>query len=71
MTGYKYSFPFLSIDTGIHIDNKYVEPLYKFTINIEHQTMAIIGLLNSGYNFRLFEMQVSRYDIFSSLFSSN
>ncbi|XP_037821044.1 senecionine N-oxygenase-like [Lucilia sericata] len=43
-TGYQYSFPFLSCDCGIYVQNKFVQPLYKHCINIEYPTMAIIGL---------------------------
>lgn len=28
-TGYKYTFPFLSIDCGISVDDNFVQPLYK------------------------------------------
>ncbi|XP_031630089.1 senecionine N-oxygenase-like [Contarinia nasturtii] len=45
-TGYKYRYPFLDDDSGIHVDNnkKYVQPLYKQIINIEHPSMAFIGI---------------------------
>ncbi|XP_075155555.1 flavin-containing monooxygenase 1 [Haematobia irritans] len=43
-TGYKYSFPFLSADCGIYVDDNYVQPLYKQVINIEYPTMSFIGI---------------------------
>uniref|UniRef100_A0A1I8PUP4 Flavin-containing monooxygenase n=1 Tax=Stomoxys calcitrans TaxID=35570 RepID=A0A1I8PUP4_STOCA len=43
-TGYKYSFPFLSADCGIHVDDNYVQPLYKQVINIQYPTMSFIGI---------------------------
>lgn len=43
-TGYKTSFPFLSADSGICVDEDYVHPLYHHVINIQHPTMAFIGL---------------------------
>lgn len=43
-TGYKYSFPFLSVDCGIYVEENYVKPLYKHCINIRFPTMAFIGL---------------------------
>lgn len=43
-TGYRYTFPFLSIDCGITAEDNYVTPLYKHCININHPTMALIGL---------------------------
>ncbi|XP_060656174.1 senecionine N-oxygenase isoform X1 [Drosophila nasuta] len=43
-TGYKYAFPFLSVTTGIYVEDNYVQMLYKQCINIRNPTMAIIGL---------------------------
>lgn len=43
-TGYDYSFPFLSIDCGIHVNDRFVQPLYKQILNINHPTMAFIGV---------------------------
>ncbi|XP_055626203.1 senecionine N-oxygenase-like [Toxorhynchites rutilus septentrionalis] len=43
-TGYEYSFPFLSIDCGIFVEQHRVQPLYKQLININHPSMALIGV---------------------------
>ncbi|KAM8712525.1 hypothetical protein ACLKA7_012948 [Drosophila subpalustris] len=43
-TGYKYAFPFLSVDAGIYVEENYVQMLYKQCINIRNPSMAIIGL---------------------------
>lgn len=43
-TGYEYTFPFLSVDCGIAVDDNYVTPLYKHCINISYPTMAFIGI---------------------------
>lgn len=43
-TGYKYTFPFLSADCGIRLEDNHVQPLYKHVININHPTMALIGV---------------------------
>lgn len=43
-TGYEYAFDFLSMNCGIKVEDKYVNPLYKHCINIERPTMIIIGL---------------------------
>lgn len=43
-TGYNFSFPFLSVDTGIVNDDNCITPLYKQIVNIEHPTMMFIGL---------------------------
>lgn len=59
LLGYKYSYPFLSVDSGIFIDDNFVEPLYKQIINIEHPTMAFIGIPSSAPNFHMFDLQVN------------
>ncbi|XP_058460274.1 senecionine N-oxygenase-like [Malaya genurostris] len=43
-TGYRYSFPFLHESCEIEIDNNWVKPLYKHVLNINHPTMAFIGI---------------------------
>ena len=43
-TGFYYSYPFLTADSGVVVDDNYVRPLYKQLINIHHPTMAFIGL---------------------------
>lgn len=43
-TGYKYSFPFLSVDCGVESDNNYVRPLYKHCLSINRPTLAFLGL---------------------------
>lgn len=43
-TGFKFSFPFLSTECGITVEDNYVQPLYKQVINIKYTTMAMIGL---------------------------
>lgn len=42
--GYLYSFPFLSIDCGITVDDNYIYPLFMHCINIKYPTMCFIGL---------------------------
>lgn len=56
--GYEYSFPFLSDECGIIVDDNYVQPLYKHLINIEHPTMAIVGLPFYVCAFIMFDLQV-------------
>lgn len=43
-TGFKFSFPFLSTECGITVEDNYVQPLFKQVINIKHPSMAFIGL---------------------------
>lgn len=57
-TGYNFSFPFLSVDTGITVDDNFVQPLYKQIINIEHPTMAFIGIPFHLATTRGYDMQV-------------
>lgn len=45
-TGYKYNFPFLSVDCGVDTIEDYVKPLFKHTLNINHPTMGFIGIAN-------------------------
>lgn len=61
-TGYKHTFPFLSIDCGISVDDNYVQPLYKHCININHPTMALIGVPFYVCASQMFDLQV-RYFI--------
>lgn len=57
-TGYDYKFPFLSIDCGLSLDNKHVQPLYKHCINIDRPSMAIIGLPYFAIGVPLYDLQV-------------
>uniref|UniRef100_A0A8D8LMA6 Flavin-containing monooxygenase n=1 Tax=Cacopsylla melanoneura TaxID=428564 RepID=A0A8D8LMA6_9HEMI len=57
-TGYTYHYPFLHESCGIRVINKNVQPLYKHTINIEHPTMAIIGIPRDTVGFYMFDLQV-------------
>ncbi|XP_053687772.1 senecionine N-oxygenase-like [Sabethes cyaneus] len=43
-TGYRYNFPFLHESCGIEVDSNWVKPLYKQVLNINHPTMAFIGI---------------------------
>lgn len=43
-TGFKFTFPFLTTDSGITAEDNYVRPLFKHLISINHPTMAFIGL---------------------------
>ncbi|XP_037049486.1 senecionine N-oxygenase-like isoform X1 [Bradysia coprophila] len=57
-TGYKFSYPFLSTDCGIYVDDNFVQPLYKQIFNIEYATMAFIGIPYSACNTQMFDLQV-------------
>lgn len=58
-TGYLYSFPFLTEDVGVSIqDGKRVYPLYKHTINPVHPSMGFIGINFGFVPFPFFDYQV-------------
>jgi len=60
-TGYHYTFPFLSDECAISVENNQVKPLYKHLLNIEHPTMALIGLPTSVCPFPLFDRQIQYF----------
>lgn len=43
-TGYKYTFPFLSVDSGITCDDNFIRPLYKHCLSINRPSLGFIGL---------------------------
>lgn len=43
-TGYLYSFPFLSEECRVRVEDNHVQPLYKHLVHIDHPTMALVGL---------------------------
>ncbi|XP_017125829.2 senecionine N-oxygenase [Drosophila elegans] len=57
-TGYKYTFPCLSTDVGVQVIDNFVQPLWKHCININHPTMAFIGLPFNVIPTHIFDMQV-------------
>ena len=56
-TGYKYSFPFLSVDCGIGVAGNCVEPIFKHCLNINRPTMGFIGLPNFICPNQMFDLQ--------------
>ena len=58
-TGYLYSYPFLTEDSGIKVENgKRVTPLYKHTFNAVHPSIAIVGVNFGFLPFPAFDLQV-------------
>lgn len=57
-TGYKYSYPFLCKECSIEVDGQWVKYLYKQVININHPTMAFIGIPYRIFPFVLFGIQI-------------
>lgn len=57
-TGYEYTFPFLSEKCGVTVEDSIVKPLYKHIINVNHPTMAFIGIPSQIVPFPLFDIQV-------------
>lgn len=58
-TGYNFKYTFLSVDTGIYVDNNHIQPLYKQIVNIEHPTMMFIGIPFSACTTQMFDLQVN------------
>lgn len=67
--GYKFSFPFLDDDCGLHIDENYISPLYKHCINAEHTTMALIGYVFSSAITQMIDIQVTVLHYYSIAFA--
>lgn len=59
-TGYKYSYPFLSVDCGISAGD-YVHPLWWHSINIHFRSLAFIGLPNLICPNQMFDLQSQFY----------
>lgn len=57
--GYVHSYRFLSADCGIHIDNNFVQPLYKQVLNINYPTMAFICIVIAACYNSVSDLQVS------------
>ena len=58
-TGYEYIFPFLTKDSGVSVEGaKRIKPLYKYTFNAVHPSMAFIGMNTGVMPFPYFDLQV-------------
>lgn len=57
-TGYKYTFPFLSVDCGVKCDNNFIRPLYKHCLSINNSSLGLIGLPNMVCPNQMFDLQV-------------
>ena len=58
-TGYLYSYPFLSEESGIKVvEGKRVTHLYKHTFNVAHPSMAVVGVNSGLIPFPTFDLQV-------------
>ncbi|XP_063695641.1 uncharacterized protein LOC134827041 [Culicoides brevitarsis] len=57
-TGYNYSYPFLSPECQIKVEDNHVTELYKHVINLNHPTMYFIGIPFSTLIVPLFDLQV-------------
>lgn len=56
-TGYKHSFPFLSVDCGITVEENFISPLYKHCLSINRPTLGFIGLPIVVCNNQAFDFQ--------------
>lgn len=57
-TGYKYTFPFFSVDGGLACDDNFVRPLFKHCLNINQPSIGIIGLPVYVCPFQTFDLQI-------------
>ncbi|XP_057661541.1 dimethylaniline monooxygenase [N-oxide-forming] 4-like isoform X1 [Diorhabda carinulata] len=57
-TGYKYSYPFLCKECSMEVEGRWVKYLYKQIMNINHPTMAFIGIPFRTFPFVLFGIQI-------------
>lgn len=65
--GYNFTYPFLSVDTGITLEENTVLPLYKQVFNIHHPTMIFIGVPFTTCTTRLYDLQVNTNDIYAQI----
>ncbi|XP_031624229.1 senecionine N-oxygenase-like [Contarinia nasturtii] len=56
-TGYRFAYPFLNSGAGMAIEDHYVKPLYKQILNINHPTMAFIGVPIFAANNHMFDLE--------------
>lgn len=56
-TGYKFSFPFLSVDCGLACEDNFLQPLYKHSLNINRPSMGFIGLVDYAILNQVFDLQ--------------
>ena len=59
-TGYEYAFPFLDETSGLTIEDNRVAPLYKHMVNVQHPSMAFMGLPTVVALFTVSHVQVMR-----------
>ncbi|XP_043463651.1 flavin-containing monooxygenase FMO GS-OX-like 2 [Leptopilina heterotoma] len=56
-TGYLMEFPFLDKSCAISVDDNFVYPLYKHTININQPTMCFLGINSYVITFPMFHVK--------------
>ena len=57
-TGYLTKFPFLDESCGISVDENFVYPLYKHTINVNFPSMCFLGINSAVIAFPMFHVKV-------------
>lgn len=57
-TGYKTTFPFLSVDCEVLSESNYVRPLFKHCLSVNQPSLGIIGLPSLVCPFQMFDLQV-------------
>lgn len=59
LLGYEFTYPFFTEEVGIQYNGNNVRPLYKQILNIEHPTMAFIGVPLGIATNHLYDLQVN------------
>lgn len=59
VTGYKYSFPFLSAECGVTVQDNCVQPLYKQLVHVHKPSLCFVGLPFYVCAFTMFDIQAS------------
>lgn len=60
-TGYRFDYGFLAPECGIDIEDSLISPLFKHLININHPSMAFIGVISRNCPFPQFHYQALLY----------
>jgi hypothetical protein len=58
LAGYKYSFPFLSADCGLEVDDNRLWPLYRHMVHMAHpESLFFVGITSMTLIFKFSDLQ--------------
>lgn len=58
ITGYKFTYPFMSSKVEIRTDDNHVEPVYKYLVHMDMPNLFFMGLPGLSIPFPMFHIQV-------------